>query len=72
MSGEYCRLLEKGLVFNEGSKFFCITLLYHAKASELTLLTIKVSMVVGIAVNEAVSTYMIIGLHSFDHMHREG
>ncbi len=57
---------------SQGGKLLSIPLLHHAKAAELALDAVEVSVVVGVAGDEAVAADVVIGLDTLDDMYGKG
>ncbi len=57
--------------FGESADFFRIPLLHHAEAAKFSLLTVEITVVIGVAGDEAIAADVVIGFHPFDHVHRE-
>src|SRR5688572_16379286 len=62
----------ESIAFVKRRKLFCILLFYHAEAAKLALGTIKVTMMIGVASDEAIAADVIVNFYSFQHMDREG
>ena len=59
-------------VTGERCELFGVPLLHHSEAAELALRAVEVTVVVGVAGDEAVAADVVVGLDPLDDMYGEG